>query len=84
MSSDDLTARPTIETVLERINQLGEQLRADIQNSREELINQIGLLRKDVLSIDRKIGIINKELLEVKADQSALGERVEKLEQKPS
>jgi hypothetical protein len=35
MNSDEMTTSPTIETVLDRINQLGQQLRAEIKTSAE-------------------------------------------------
>ena len=37
MSSDDMTTKPTIETVLERINQLGLNLSNEIQGVHKRL-----------------------------------------------
>jgi hypothetical protein len=51
MSSDDMNTKPTIETMLERINVLGDRLSAEIQALRldvergfHRLDNQINLL----------------------------------------
>lgn len=92
------TTKPTIETVLERINQLGDQLRAEIARSHTELeLHMSGLVRQleihletqkaelmhEIKSVERKIDVINKELLTIKSEHIRLEERIDDLEKKP-
>ena len=118
---------PTIETVLERINAMGEslggkidkvrddlkaeietlrvgqeQLRADqeqlrvgqeqlrtelggeIQSLRSDMNQQFAKVAEQFTVLDRKIGILTREVLDVKARQELSEDRIEKLEQKTS
>lgn len=112
MSEDDKTTKPTIETVLERINTLAQQLQtfqesvntqlpemreivvrleekqdkmqADLDNVKTEL----GAAREDfrlaVKKIERKVTILNENVLTVHADNRDLENRIESLESKAS
>jgi chaperonin cofactor prefoldin len=83
--SDDLTkdlpgdnqTRPTIETVLERINALGESLAERIGKVETELAD--GFRR-----VERKIELLNRDFLTIRADQEHLLQRIEGLESKIS
>jgi len=84
MSGDDVTTNPTIETVLQRINSLGEKLDGRIS----ALENEMGEIRKDLRTglrmVERKIDVLNDNILRVAADQKDLEKRVENLESKVS
>lgn len=71
--SNDANTQPTIETVLQRINALGERF----EKRFDEAIGQLK-------SLSRKLDVINKELLEMKGEQQELRDRIEVLERKPS
>ena len=63
MSGDDVTTNPTIETVLQRINSLGEKLDGRIS----ALENEMGEIRKDLRTglrmVERKIDVLNDNIL---------------------
>jgi hypothetical protein len=84
MSGDDITTNPTIETVLERINSLGEKF----DGRMSALESEVGEIRKDLRTglrmIERKIDVLNDNILRVAADQKDLEERVENLERNAS
>ncbi|HKP14157.1 MAG TPA: hypothetical protein VJZ91_18695 [Blastocatellia bacterium] len=112
--------QPTIETVLERINTLGESLGGKIDKVRDDLGAEIETLRvgqeqlrvgqehlrvgqeqlrvelgSEIQSLrsemnqrftflDRKLGILTREVLDVKAREELAEDRIDKLEQKTS
>jgi len=78
MSEDDKTTKPTIETVLEKINALGQQM----VEMREMIIELRTDLRIGLKGVERKIGVLNDNMLTLQADQRDLESRVEKLEPK--
>lgn len=53
--------RPTIETVLERINALGEELRSEMRDG----FAQINVRLKKV---ENKISLLNEDVLELRSD----------------
>lgn len=77
MSSDNLDTKPTIETVLERISELGTKLEAQIAGIRSEISDGFAKLGK-------KIDIMNRELLDLKAEHEQLRDRVDSIERKAS
>jgi uncharacterized protein involved in exopolysaccharide biosynthesis len=77
MTDDDATTKPTLETLLERINAIGGEMRGEIREFRLEVNKRFDLLEK-------KLDIVAKQVLDVQARESLLDERVEKLEYKPS
>jgi hypothetical protein len=95
MSNDDPTKRiddvpatpptqPTIETVLQRINELGEQLRVEIAKPNPEIAAPLKEIDSNIRLMNRKFDIVSKELLEVKAEVLSTQDRLDKLERKPS
>lgn len=112
MSTDENTTKPTIETVLERINSLGEKIdtRMDglydrmvlfkgsfgavegrlgaVEDRLRALEGEVGEIRNDLRTglrmVERKIDLLNKNILQVSADQKEMEERVENLESKAS
>ena len=90
---------PTIETVLERMNALGERLSAEIARVHADLTAEIAKVRDDLSAeiqvfreevneklskLDCKIDVLNDEFLEIKAEQKWHGKRLDELERKVS
>jgi hypothetical protein len=77
---DEGTTRPTIETVLERINAVGEALASQIS----ELGKEVAQLRSEVEQgfrrVERKIQILNNDFLGIRGDQEDLLRRIEAIE----
>ena len=111
MYGDELTAEngaetePTIETVLNRINQLDERIESRFGNlesrfggleSRfgglegrvERVESEISQLRLEVNTgfrrVERKIDLLNRDFLAIRADNEDLLQRVENLESQAS
>jgi len=57
--NENMQTKPTIETVLARINQLGEKLQG-----------QFDSLHSDVISVNSKLDLVNSDLSLVKSDLS--------------
>ncbi|HEY0079997.1 MAG TPA: hypothetical protein VGB73_15400 [Pyrinomonadaceae bacterium] len=93
--SQKYDTKPTLETVLLRLDELRavverrfdeaerrfdetdrrlDSLQAEVAGVREEM-------RSGFRKVERQVGILSKELLELKADHSGLEDRVEKLEE---
>jgi hypothetical protein len=77
---DEGTTRPTIETVLERINAVGEALASQIS----ELGKEVAQLRSEVEQgfrrVERKIQILNNDFLGIRGDQEDMLRRIEAIE----
>lgn len=99
MSSNDLTenladvptTKPTLETVLERINQVGEALTLrmnELDQRMTDVATNVAQLRNDIEQgfrrVERKIELLNNDFLEIRSDQEDLLRRVEELERKAS
>ncbi|HEY9232090.1 MAG TPA: hypothetical protein VIS78_08080 [Blastocatellia bacterium] len=100
--SNDLTVpptQPTLETILGRINALGESLSAEIVKVRTDLSAEIAKVRSDLSAeiqsfraetleklakIDEKFEVITDDLLEIRAKQKQHGKRLNELERKVS
>jgi len=89
--NDDPTVpptQPTIETVLERINALGERLSAEIAKVRVDLSAEIQSFREEVdeklYKLDCKLDVLNEDFLEIKGEQKRHGRRLNELERKVS
>jgi predicted nucleic acid-binding Zn-ribbon protein len=70
--SNDATTKPTIETVLERIDKLGESLTA-----------QINLVRDDIRELERRMDVMSIDLNKLRAEVRRLDDRIDKLEKQP-
>jgi chromosome segregation ATPase len=68
-----MDTKPTIETVLERIDALRDEMRAEFANVRADIRD----VRADIALLERKIGILNNELLTVKASIEILHAEVD-------
>ena len=82
--ADDSTTKPTIETVLERINALDQKLEARI----DRIEKQVTALRSDMEAgfrhVGRKIEVLNDNFLTMQANHRDLNARVESLESQGS
>lgn len=96
--ADDSTTRPTIETVLERINAVGEKVTAlaeSIDARFERIDTEVARVRQDIdtmrqdinagfRKVERKIELLNRDFLAIRGDNEDLLQRVENLESKAS
>jgi hypothetical protein len=89
--TDDGMTKPTLDTVLERVNAIGDALTnrlSDFQKQVEGGFNriesQITALQADLRKLYRKIEILNDNILNVQANHRDLLVRVEDLESKAS
>jgi tetrahydromethanopterin S-methyltransferase subunit G len=87
MSSDNLDTRPRIETVLERINELGARLETRIGG----LDTRIGTLENAVTELrdemhhgfrdmERRLEAVGGEIIKIRADLSYVHDRIDKIE----
>jgi len=82
---NDLTLRIT--EVAKNVSGLSERvddLQKQVETGFAKLESDIGALRSDLRKLDRKIEILNDNILSVQADHRDLLERVESLERKAS
>jgi hypothetical protein len=80
MSSDNLDTRPTIDTVLERINELGSRLETRIgtlENAVTELRNEMHHGFRDM---ERRLEAVGGEMIKIRADLSYVHDRIDKIE----
>ena len=83
MSNDEMTTKPTIDTLLARLDEWGARFTNELTKvnaGQEELRADLntGLRR-----VERKIEILNDNLLTIKADIRDLEVRLEKIESEP-
>lgn len=75
MNNDDITTKPTIETVLERVNELGEQLTGQLTELRGEVAElRTGQeeLRTDVAELRTGQDELRRDVAELRAGQVEL------------
>ena len=77
MSNDEATTKPTIETVLERINRATDEVLTAIYQLRSD--TEQGFRR-----VERKIAVLNTDFLAIRGDQEDLLQRIEELERRAS
>ena len=65
MSTDNLNTKPTIETILDRINTLGESLMAEIKNLHQRFGN-----------LEDRVKVLENEVKEVRTELNAIRERL--------
>jgi len=90
MSNDEVTTKPTIDTLLARLDEWGARFTNEltrISAGQEELRKGQEELRSDfnagLRRVERKIEILNDNLLTIRADIPDLEVRVEKIESEP-
>lgn len=67
-----------------KIIALIEEVRAEIQQVREENNRHYAELNDSIQILSKKIDIMNRELLEVKADNARLNDRLDALDKQPA
>lgn len=82
MSNDDTTTKPTIETVLEKINTLGEQLTGqltELRSGQDELRTDVAELRGDVAELRAGQVELRSDMEELKAGQMVIEDKLDAL-----
>jgi chromosome segregation ATPase len=80
MNNDDTTAKPTIETVLERVNELGEQLTGqltELRNGQAELRSEVAELRAGQIELRSDVATMKGDLADLKAGQRKIEIKIE-------
>lgn len=83
-SEDDRSTKPDVIAILERINELGAKLEVSISAVAVSLESLRAEMADQFSKLNKKLDILNRELLEVKAEQELHGDRIGSLERKPS
>jgi hypothetical protein len=88
---DELTTKPTIETVLERINQLGQVLGdrfGSMEHNFAELRREFAELRHETnehfAALESKFDILTQDVMDMRAKIRRVEGRMDRLESKPS
>jgi archaellum component FlaC len=68
MSSDNLKAQPAIETVLERLNTLGNQLSSQLTAFAEQTNKRLDAHEQRLNRVDSRLDRIESMMLELRAD----------------
>lgn len=89
MNNDEITTKPTIETVLEKMNLLGEQLTgqlgglrsevAELRTGQDELRSDVAELRGDVAALRAGQVELRNDIADLNAGQRQLVRRMEAL-----
>jgi hypothetical protein len=89
--ADEQTTRPTLDTILERIQQVANYvttLRSEVTAGMDHISRRIDDLSRRVdegfRRVDAKFNVLNDHVLEIHAEQRLLDGRVTALETKPS
>lgn len=80
MNSDDLDTKPTIETVLERIDELGTRLETRIgalENAVTELREEV---RQGFRDLERRFEVMSGDMLKLRGDMRYVHDRMDKIE----
>ncbi len=67
--ADDLTTKPTLDRLLEMVQGMRDEMRAGFES-----------VNKRLDSLDRKVGILSKDLVDVRADLAGMDARITALE----
>jgi len=83
MSDDEMTTQPTIDTLLARLDEWGERFTNELTKVNAGQAELRDDLNTGLRRVERKIEILNDNLLTIKADIRDLEVRVEKIESEP-
>lgn len=83
MSNDEVTTKPTIDTLLARLNEWGARFTNELTRISAGQAELRDDLNTGLRRVERKIEILNDNLLTIKADIRDLEVRVEKIESEP-
>jgi hypothetical protein len=81
MADDNVATKPTLDTILERINAIGQELRGRLDAVEAEVTGLRVDVKKGFADLGRKLDILNKEHLQMKGDILGLDERITQLEE---
>ena len=83
MSNDEVTTKPTIDTLLARLDEWGARFTNELTRISAGQAELRDDLNTGLRRVERKIEILNDNLLTIKADIRDLEVRVEKIESEP-
>jgi hypothetical protein len=83
-ADDELNTEPMLETILERVN----ALRDEVREFRDQQNANVESLRKDFLAaqhrVERQISVLNDQFLKIRTDQTLIEDRLDQIETKAS
>jgi chromosome segregation ATPase len=80
MNNDDINTKPTIETVLERVNELGEQLTGqltELRNGQAELRSEVAELRAGQMELRSDVATMKGDLADLNVGQRKIVHKIE-------
>jgi predicted RNase H-like nuclease (RuvC/YqgF family) len=80
MSSDNLDTKPTIETVLERINELGTRLENRIGSLETAVVEMRDEMRLGFHELERRVDVVSIDMNKLRGELRYMDQRIEKLE----
>jgi len=80
MSSENLDTKPTIETVLERINEVGEKLETRLGGLETAVAEMRDEMRQGFYEMERRIDVISIDMNKLRSDLRFMDQRIDKLE----
>ena len=83
MSNDEVTTKPTIDTLLARLDEWGARFTNELTKVNAGQAELRDDLNTGLRRVERKIEILNDNLLTIKADIRDLEVRLEKIESEP-
>jgi predicted nucleic acid-binding Zn-ribbon protein len=83
MSDDEMTTKPTIDTLLARLDERGARFTNELTKVNAGQAELRDDLNAGLRRVERKIEILNDNLLTIKADIRDLEVRIEKIESEP-
>ena len=83
MSNDEVTTKPTIDTLLARLDEWGARFTNELTKVNAGQAELRDDLNTGLRRVERKIEILNDNLLTIKADIRDLEVRIEKIESEP-
>jgi predicted nucleic acid-binding Zn-ribbon protein len=83
MSDDEMTTKPTIDTLLARLDEWGARFTNELTKVNAGQAELRDDLNAGLRRVERKIEILNDNLLTIKADIRDLEVRIEKIESEP-
>ena len=83
MSNDEMTTKPTMDTLLARLDEWGARFTNELTKVNAGQAELRDDLNTGLRRVERKIEILNDNLLTIKADIRDLEVRLEKIESEP-
>ena len=80
MSSENMDTKPTIETVLERISELGVRLETRIGTLENSVTGLREEVRQGFRDLERRIEVMSIDMVKLRGDLRYVHDRIDKLE----